>query len=94
MYFPTWIDMVLLLASFIWLNIQQLLVMQRKSSRGYLARLLAMTFYIGLMVVVVFYNRKDPWVSSGLFALSLLCCAVPFYLYRTMPPSIPRKFSP
>jgi hypothetical protein len=89
MLFPTWLDMILLLAAFIWNTWQQLEMVKHGSSSK--IRLFADLFYIATMLVAVLYNKGNAEVSAGLFVVSLASLGFTYYLYRQTPPRLPKE---
>jgi steroid 5-alpha reductase family enzyme len=89
MFFPTWLDMVLLLAAFLWTNYQQMTML--KSLSHSIVRVFSMVFYIAVMLAVVFYNRTDGRLSTVLFVLSVASIGLTIHLYRKVPPQLPEE---
>jgi hypothetical protein len=86
MFFPTWIDMILLLVSFVWSTIQHRSVPEGSSG---VLRLVFMAFCVVMMGVVVLYNDVDAWLSTGLFLISAAGLAMTWQFNRLLPSRLP-----
>lgn len=88
MFFPTWLDMVLMLASFVWITLQQRFVQAESASH---ARLLIAAAFIVFMVILVFYNTGIAWLSTAFFLGSVASLALTYHMHRRMPARLPEE---
>jgi Na+/proline symporter len=88
MFFPTWLDMVLMLISFMWITLQQRFVQSESTS---ITRLVMAGCFIVFMLVVVLYNKGAPWLSTAFFVLSVVSLGLTFHMYRQMPSRLPEE---
>ena len=84
-HIPTWIDMLLLLGTFILTALQHRVVARPENTVLNLRYGLMVSCTI-LMVATTFLNRGANSISIGLFVASLLCLAAGIHLQRRMPP--------
>ena len=87
MFFPTWLDMILMLISFMWITLQQRFVQSESPSN---TRLIMAGCYIVFMFMVVLYNNGGaPWLSTIFFLGSVVAISITCYMYRRMPSRLP-----
>jgi phosphatidylglycerophosphate synthase len=89
MFFPTWLDMIILLVTFCWLTMQQM----RMLGSGFrsVPRMAVQAVAIIVMFMVVIYNGKHPGLSSGLSVATLVMLGAAYYFQRKVPPRLPTE---
>jgi len=86
MFFPTSLDMILLLVSFFWGTIQHSSIPPGSSG---IDRLVFLAACVVVMLIVVLYNNENRWLSSGLFLVSAACLGITWQLHRRLPSRLP-----
>ena len=86
MFFPTSLDMILLLVSFFWGTIQHRSIPPGSSG---IDRLVFLAACVVVMLIVVLYNDVDAWLSTGLFLISAAGLAMTWQFNRLLPSRLP-----
>jgi uncharacterized membrane protein len=89
MYFPTWIDMILLLAAFVWCILQQFSI--QRAGIANRSRMLTLAGLIFIMLMVLFNNKANSPLSPAFFAISVVSLGVAYYHQRKVPPRLPKE---
>ncbi len=87
MFFPTWSIMLVGIFTFQFGYMQFMKQVGEQSiySRRYV--MLACNFV--LMLITIFYNRGNEWLSTGLFVVALLFALWAYMEYRRIPKKLP-----
>ncbi len=88
MYFPTWLDNILLLVTFVMVTVQHRIINPAHTIRN--SRFGMMFVCVVMLLLTSFYNRKAGWLSVGLFVAVLACMGTVLYMFRTIPPKSAR----
>jgi hypothetical protein len=83
-YIPTWLDMSLLLATFIVIALQHRLIAPKYGPILNVRFGLLVLCWV-LMALTAVFNQHAGWTSIGLFLATLSCFAIAIQLQRTMP---------
>ena len=89
MFFPTWLDMILLLVSFVWLMLQQMQI--QHTGPISMPRMAIQVTLVVVMALVVFYNGTDARLSTAFFVLSVAAVGGAYYYFRKVPPRLPTE---
>ncbi len=85
MHIPTWLDMLLLIGTFIMTSLQHRLI-NPKYGPVLNVRFGLMALCWVLMALTAVLNQHAGWTSIGLFLAALSCVAIAVHLQRMMPP--------